>query len=289
MAIVLPSKFVLAQPHFLTAVYALAAVFAWGTSDFMGGFFARRANVFVFTAIFNLGGLILMSALASAVHAALPTKHGILWALAAGVTGGMAVAVFFRALSSGHMGLTAPIAAVLGAAIPTLVSIFTEGWPGTIAIVGFGLAALGLWLITRVEDGSQVSGIGMAMLAGIGFAGFYLCLRQAGSGSVLWFASLTRTGGLTITAAIVLLGNFRGIARNDMGWAALTGCIDSLGTMSFVLASQTGRLDEAVVISSLYPAITVVLARVVLKEHLTRWRLIGLLAALAAVPMIATG
>jgi drug/metabolite transporter (DMT)-like permease len=276
-------------PQFATACYGLAAVFAWGTSDFLGGYFTRRANAFVFTAVFNLGGLILMSTLAGAAHAPLPTAHGILWALAGGVMGGIAVAVFFRALSSGHMGLTAPIAAVLGAAIPTLVSIFTEGWPGRISLAGFGLAALGLWLITRVEAGSAIRGIGLAVLAGIGFAGFYLCLRQAGPGSVLWFASLTRTGGFTITAAIVLLGNLRGIARADVGWAALTGCIDSLGTVFFVLASQTGRLDEAVVISSLYPAITVVLARIVLKEHLTRWRLIGLLAALAAVPMIAAG
>jgi drug/metabolite transporter (DMT)-like permease len=288
-AIVLPSKFVFAKPQFLTAVYGLAAIFAWGTSDFLGGYFTRRANAFVFTAVFNLGGFILMSTLAGAAHSPLPTTHGILWALAGGVTGGIAVAVFFRALSSGHMGLTAPIAAVLGAAIPTLVSIFTEGWPGRISLAGFGLAALGLWLVTRVEDGGTIQGVGLAVLAGIGFAGFYLCLRQAGSGSVLWFASLTRTGGFAITAAIVLLGNFRGIARADMGWAALTGCIDSLGTMFFVLASQTGRLDEAVVISSLYPAITVVLARIVLKEHLTRWRLVGLLAVLAAVPMIAAG
>jgi drug/metabolite transporter (DMT)-like permease len=286
---VIPSEFVLAKPQFLTAIYGLAAVSAWGTSDFMGGFFVRRANAFVFTVVFNLGGLILMSTLASANHATFPARHGIVWALAGGVTGGVAVAVFFRALSSGHMGLTAPISAVLGAAIPTLVSIFTEGWPKAISIAGFGLAALGLWLITRVEDGGTIRGIGLAVIAGIGFAGFYLCLRQAGPGSVLWFASFTRTGGLIITAAIVLLGNLRGIARADMGWAALTGCIDSLGTVFFVLASQTGRLDEAVVISSLYPALTVVLARVILKEHLTRWRMIGLLAALAAVPMIAAG
>jgi drug/metabolite transporter (DMT)-like permease len=69
----------------------------------------------------------------------------------------------------------------------------------------------------------------------------------------------------------------------------LTGCIDSLGTVLFVRASQTGRLDEAVVISSLYPAVTVLLARLFLKEHFTRWRFVGLLAALAAVPMIAAG
>ena len=91
-----------------------------------------------------------------------------------------------------------------------------------------------------------------------------------------------------ITALIVLLQrNFRDITAAGVRWGVLTGCIDSLGTMLFVRAGQTGRLDEAVVISSLYPAVTVLLARIVLKEHFTRWRFVGLVAALAAVPMIA--
>jgi uncharacterized membrane protein len=95
---------------------------------------------------------------------------------------------------------------------------------------------------------------------------------------------------LLITGVIVLLQrNFSDITAAGCRWGLLTGCIDSLGTILFVRASQTGRLDEAVVISSLYPAVTVLLARILLKEHLTRWRFVGLLAALAAVPMIAAG
>jgi drug/metabolite transporter (DMT)-like permease len=286
----LRSKFVSAAPQFATATYGLAAVFAWGTSDFLGGYFTRRINVFLFTAVFNLGGLILMAALAGASHAAVPSEHAVIWALAAGVTGSVAVAIFFRALSTGRMGLTAPVAAVLSAAIPALFSVFTEGPPKIISLAGFAFGAVGLWLITRTEEGASPQGIGLAVLAGIGFAGFYLCIRQAGAGSPLWLATLTRAGGLMITALIVLLqGSFRGITASGVRWAVLAGCIDSLGTMLFVLASQSGRLDEAVVISSLYPAVTVLLARMVLKERLTRWRLIGLLAALTAVPMIAAG
>jgi drug/metabolite transporter (DMT)-like permease len=286
---VLLSTFVSATPQSATAAYGLAAVFAWGTSDFLGGYFTRRLNVFLFTAVFNLGGLILMATLAGASHSPVPPGRSVMWALAGGVIGSLGVAIFFRALSTGKMGLTAPVSAVLGAAIPTVVSIFIQGPPGRVTIAGFALAATGLWLITRVEDGGTPEGIGLAVLAGIGFAGFYLCLREAGTGSVLWFAALTRTGGLIITGLIaLLLGNLRSISPADTARACLTGCIDSLGTMLFVLASQSGRLDEAVVISSLYPAVTVLLARIVLKEHLTRWRFIGLLAALAAVPMIAS-
>jgi drug/metabolite transporter (DMT)-like permease len=277
-----------ASSQFACVAYGLAAVAAWGTSDFMGGYATRRANAFLFAVVFNIGGLILVSTLAATSHAPFPSGRAVLWVLAGGVCGGAGVAIFFRALSTGRMGLTAPVAAVLGAAIPTVFAMFTEGLPGRIPILGFVLAGGGLWLISRTEDGLTPDGIGLAVLAGIGFAGFYLCVRQAGDASVFWIATFTRTGGLAITALVVLFrGKYRDITRAGVRWALLTGCIDSLGTMLFVRASQSGRLDEAVVISSLYPAVTVLLARFFLKEHFTRWRVVGMLAALAAVPMIA--
>jgi drug/metabolite transporter (DMT)-like permease len=268
----------------------MAAVLAWGTSDFLGGYATRRANAFLFTTVVNLGGLLVVGTLAGASHAAFPLGRSVAWMLAGGISGGASLAVFYRALSSGRMGLTAPVAAVLSAAIPTLFSMFTEGLPGKISITGFFLAAVGLWLITRTEDGNRPEGIGLALIAGTGFAGFYLCVRQAGDGSAFWIATFTRAGGLLITGLIILLQrNFRDITAAGVRWAVVTGCVDSLGTILFVRANQTGRLDEAVVISSLYPAVTVLLARMVLKEHFTRWRFVGLLAALAAVPMIAAG
>jgi len=286
----LPSSSMVAAPQVTSAVYSLAAVLAWGTSDFLGGYATRRANAFLFTTIVNIGGLVLVGTLASTIPAQFPSGRSVAWVLAGGIAGGASLAVFYRALSSGRMGLTAPVAAVLSAAIPAVFSMFTEGLPGRIPISGFFLAAIGLWLITRAEDGNTPEGIGLALIAGTGFAGFYLCVRQAGGSSALWIASFTRIGGLLITAAIVLLrGKFSEITAAGVRWAILTGCVDSIGTMLFVRASQTGRLDEAVVISSLYPAVTVLLARVFLKEHFTRWRFIGLLTALAAVPMIAAG
>jgi len=279
-----------AAPQVISAGYGLAAVLAWGTSDFLGGYATRRANAFLFTTVVNIGGLLLVGTLASASHVQFPSGQSVAWVLAGGVTGGAALAIFYRALSSGRMGLTAPVAAVLGAAIPTVFSMFTEGMPGGISIAGFFFAAIGLWLITRAEDGNTPEGIGLALIAGTGFAGFYLCVRQAGDASAFWIATFTRTGGLLVTGVIVLLQRkFSDITGAGVRWGILTGCVDSLGTILFVRASQAGRLDEAVVISSLYPAVTVLLARMFLKEHFTRWRFIGLLAALAAVPMIAAG
>ena len=286
----LPSCFVFAQNHFAPAAYSLAAVLAWGTSDFFGGYASRRANVFLFTTLVNVGGLLMMTSLVLSTHPPFPSGRAAAWVLAGGIAGGAALAIFYRALSSGRMGVTAPVAAVLSAAIPTLVSMFAEGPPGATRVLGFLFAIAGLWLITRSEDGHRPEGIGSAILAGIGFATFYLCVRQAGDSSAVWIASLTRTGGLLATGTITLAQRkFRDITATGVRWALLTGCIDSLGTLLFVRANQSGRLDEAVVISSLYPAITVLLARLVLNEHFTRWKFVGLLAALASVPLIATG
>jgi drug/metabolite transporter (DMT)-like permease len=128
----------------------------------------------------------------------------------------------------------------------------------------------------------------MAVLAGIGFAGFYLCIHQAGNASALWVAACSRCAALLVTGAIVLFGrHLRAVAAPVLGIAVVAGILDITGSTVFIRASQIGRLDDAVVLSSLYPAVTVLLARIFLHEHFSRARTIGMVAALAAVPMIA--
>jgi drug/metabolite transporter (DMT)-like permease len=240
------------------------------------------------TAIAHLSGLLLMAGVALATHSPLPSRTAVAWALMGGLSGGGALAIFYRALATGRMGLTAPVAAVLGAAIPTLVGMFREGLPQSAQIAGFVLAAAGIWLISRTEDDSPPEGIGMAALAGIGFAGFYLCAKQAGDGSAFWIAATVKIASFTLTGIIVLIGGgARKIDLNGTAFGALAGCLDVIGSVLFIRASQTGRMDAAVVLSSLYPAVTVLLARLILKEHFTRWKALGMVAALLAVPMIA--
>jgi drug/metabolite transporter (DMT)-like permease len=268
--------------------FSLVAVFSWGTSDFVGGYASRRTNAFLLTAIAHLSGLLLMASLALASHSPFPSQAALAWSLLGGLSGGGALAIFYRALSSGRMGLTAPVAAVLGAAIPTVFGMFREGLPQTAQISGFLLAAAGIWLISRSEDDSPPEGIGMAALAGVGFAGFYLCMKQAGDASAFWLAATSKVASFTLTGAIVLIGRIpRNIDRAGIAFGALAGCLDVIGSVLFIRASQTGRLDAAVVLSSLYPAVTVLLARFILREHFTRWKALGMVAALLAVPMIA--
>jgi drug/metabolite transporter (DMT)-like permease len=268
--------------------FSLAAVFSWGTSDFVGGYGARRANAFLLTAIAHISGLLLMAGVALGSHSPFPSGTAVAWALMGGLSGGGALAIFYRALASGRMGLTAPVAAVLSAAIPTVFAIFREGLPRAAQVLGFGLAAAGIWLISRVEDDSPPEGIGMAALSGIGFAGFYLCIKQAGDGSAFWIAATSKVASFTLTGLMVLIGRgARHIDRRGIAWGVVAGCLDITGSVLFIRAAQTGRLDSAVVLSSLYPAVTVLLARFILREHFTRWKALGMVAALLAVPMIA--
>lgn len=222
-------------------------------------------------------------------HAPFPPRASVLWSLAAGAIGGIALAIFYRALASGTMGLTAPVSAVLAAGIPTVVTAFAEGFPGYRQIVGFIVAAVGVWLISRSEDASgHPQGLGWAVLAGAGFAAFYLCVKQAGDAPALWVAWISRCASLIVTASFVFLAAPRGqIPRPVIAIALFTGILDITGSALFVRAEQMGRLDTAVVLSSLYPAVTVLLARVFLHEHFSRSRTVGVLAALAAVPLVA--
>jgi drug/metabolite transporter (DMT)-like permease len=246
-------------------------------------------NAFLFTAIVHISGLVVIGALALIAREPFLANTSVVWSLISGAVGGMALALFYRSLAGGKMGLVAPVAAVLGAAIPTLVTAFAEGFPGYRHVLGFILAGIGVWLISRTEDDAgRPEGLGMAVLAGIGFAGFYLCVHQAGNSSPLWIAACSRSGALLVTGSIVLFGrHLRAVPTPVLGIAVVAGILDITGSAVFIRASQIGRLDDAVVLSSLYPAITVLLARVFLHEHFSRARTIGMVAALAAVPMIA--
>jgi hypothetical protein len=173
--------------------FSLSAVLCWGTSDFSGGYASKRSDAFIITLLSHAGGFVLMLTLALLSHAPYPSPSSRNWALVAGALGGTALAIFYRTLASGGMGITAPVAAVLGAAIPALFAMITQGLPSALSIVGFLCAGIGIWLISR-PDGSVVNyaGISMAALAGGGFDRFFICIHRAGTTSALWSSAHSR-------------------------------------------------------------------------------------------------
>ena len=271
-----------------SSAYALGAVCTWGVSDFLGGYTARRFQAFFLAALGHMSGTVLMVALALATHKPFPPHSHLVWAAGAGVAGGISLALFYRALSQGNMGIAAPVTAVLSAGIPTIFGILQEGFPGYLPCAGFALALIGIWLVSRPDEKVRPKGLGLAVAAGVGFAMFFIFIKKTGSGDALWIAAIARTASFAVTGTITLGGRrFSPFYRAGIWLGLLAGCIDVSGTAFFVRASQSGRLDTAVVLSSLYPAITVLLARIFLHEKFTRWKTIGMLAAMAAVPMIA--
>jgi drug/metabolite transporter (DMT)-like permease len=205
----------------------------------------------------------------------------------AGTVGGLALAILYGSLSSGRMGLASPVVAVLSVCIPAIATIVREGSPGAWRLTGFALATLGVSLIGWTKDRTEKRVLGMAILAGCGFAAYSLAIKQAGTGSPFWIELSSRSAAFCVAGAITLYGKkLRDFHMHAGLWAAAAGLLDVTGSLAFVRASQLGRLDMVVVLSSLDPAVTVLLAILLLKEKLTSWKAIGVCAALIAIPLI---
>ena len=266
----------------------LCTILTWGSSNFLGGYASRRANPFVLSAVSHLAALAFMILVASAMHVPFPSRHALLWAFGAGLAGGLALAILYGSLSSGRMGLAAPVVAVLSSGIPAVVTMVREGSPGATRLIGFALAILGVSLISWTEDKTDNKALRLAVLAGCCFAAYSLAIKQAGPGSAMWIEVYSRTAAFLLTAVIAFAGRKTDRLDQRAGLCAATaGLLDTTGSVAFVRASQLERLDIVVVLSSLYPAITVLLAVLFLRERLTRWKALGVCAAIVALPLIA--
>ena len=206
----------------------------------------------------------------------------------AGLVGAIGLISFYSALSIGQMGITAPVSAILTASLPVLFSAFTQGLPGVLQLVGFILALLAIGLISRPERAKgRPKGLGLALLAGCGFGCFFILISRVAPGETFWPLAMAR---FTSVLFLLIVAQFR---RQQVlptlkvfHLVVLAGVLDAIGNTFFVLAAHTGRLDVAAVLSSLYPAATVLLAALLLRERVTRIQAIGILVALVAVPLI---
>ena len=277
-----------AGSNLTAASLGLASAATWGAGDFSGGLGARRAPVLSVVAGAHAIGLILLVALAAVVGESLPGGSGILWGGMAGAAGALGVGALYRALAIGPMSLVAPISAVLSAAIPAVAGAAQAGSPPPMAIAGFALAALGVWMVSRTQDaGGSPLGLGLAVLSGIGFGVFLLAISQVGHGTVLWALAAARASSFILTLALALASRSRIPSLTALPFIALSGVLDPAGNVLFVLASAAGRLDVAAVLSSLYPVSTVVLSVTLLHERLGRFRAAGIAAIFVAVVLIA--
>lgn len=271
-----------------TVIFGLTASLCWGSSDFCGGLASRRAYVGSVVLTSYTVGLVLQVLLALIWHEPFPTPMDVLWGGLAGLAGVLGLLAFYSALSRGKMGIAAPVSAVLTAALPVLFGIITAGLPTLLQLGGFVLAGLSIGLIAgpqRTEGSPQR--IGLAVLAGCGFGCFFILISRVQSASTFW--SLTMASLSSMAVLLPLLRFQRKPLRPGVAIAplvALAGVLNALGTAFFVLAAQSGRLDVAAILSSLYPAATIGLSILVLRERIIRVQAIGILLVLLAIPLI---
>jgi drug/metabolite transporter (DMT)-like permease len=276
-------------PEYSVAGLGLASAACWGTGDFSGGMGAKGSNAFGVVVVAHSSGLVAMVLLALLTGEPIPSTHALFWGALAGVVGGLGLVSLYRALAIGQMGINAPVAAVITGALPVVYGVWKEGYPAPIQLVGFALALIAIWLVAMPSGGlGRPKGLGLAVCAGIGFGGYLICSRQAANEAVFWPLVAARAGSVLEMLVIVIASRQAWTpSRRLLGWMIFAGIFDSLGNMFFMFAVRHGRMDVATVLSSLYPASTVLLARFLLKEKVSRLQASGMIAALVAVPLIA--
>jgi drug/metabolite transporter (DMT)-like permease len=278
-------------PAAASVTYGLATAITWGAADFAGGLAAKKTSVFKVVLIAHASSLLCVAAVALLSHEPLPPIATHLWGSLSGVAGAVGVLCLYRALAIAKMGTIAPVTGLLTAGLPVIVGAITQGRPRVLQIIGFCLALLAIVLISKPEEFHGLpKGLGLAILAGLSFGFFIVFLKQAGNVSVYWPLVSSRLASTLMMAAVVLAmpgAKPAQAAKFPLAITVLCGVSDSLGNFLLVMATRSGRLDVAAVLSSLYPAATVILAYLVLKERVTRIQNLGIATALIAVPMIA--
>jgi uncharacterized membrane protein len=274
----------------LGAVLGLASAASWGLGDFSGGLATRRSNVYGVVVISQAVGLVLLVVLALLFCEPMPPTVELAWAAAAGLAGTGGLLALYSGLAAGPMGVVAPVAAVSTAALPVAFGTLFEGLPSAASLVGFGLAFVAVWLVSGSgrDRALRARDLALPLAAGVGFGFFLILIGRTSDAALLWPLVMARVVSLTALGFVALGRRAAMPAAGLMPLAALTGVFDAGGNAFYALAAVVGRLDAAAVLSSLCPAVTVLLARAILKERISRRQWLGLAAALVAVLLIAS-
>ncbi len=273
----------------------LISAVSWGGSDFVGGLGARRAPALLVVIAGQVFSLAVLAALCLSLRIPAPGRSATVCAMAGGFVGALALAAFYRALAMGAMGLTAALTGLLTAAAPVAFSFLHDGLPAPMNLAGLAAGAAAIWLITQRPEAqpessarihAQHNTLLLGAVAGCGFGAQLILLKLASGGGVLWAMTWTRAAG--VAALLPVVAAMRPKApRNGFLWIGLfAGTLDTAGNLFYMLAARAGRLDVAALVASLYPAITILLAALALREHPTRRQIAGMGLALAAVLLL---
>jgi drug/metabolite transporter (DMT)-like permease len=288
----------LGHPGLSFVSLGLAASAFWGASDFLGGLATRKAHVVMVVALAHGLSLGLLLLIALTTHSAFPTMRFALAGLCAGAFGGVALLLYYQALSLGEMGITTALTGLLTALVPVVYSFFTLGSPKFSQIAGFIVAAAAIALIAYKPAGApRPLALGLATLAGLGFGVFLVVLKVGSAHGLLWPLIFSRLASATLACAMVIwvqgrkdkdAATWRRQARENRFFliAGSAGVLEATGSLLYMRSATEGRLDVAAVLASLYPVMTIILAAWFLKERTTSSQALGMALALGAVVLV---
>jgi uncharacterized membrane protein len=303
----------------VVTILALAAAMLYGTADFLGGVASRRARVFAVLAVTVPAGAAVMIVVALLGEA--PGLGGLLghgglgaptsiggwsaagWAAGSGVCGALGLIAFYAGFATAPISVVAPVAALVSAVLPVGVAIAGGERPGTGVIAGGLLCLIAIVLVSaqsaakgadergdgRLIASGRLRALGYGAAAGAGFGLFFICLKNAGQSGVLWPVAISRSAGTVVAFGMALATGTRLWPRRGAGFAGIaliSGAVDAAANVCYVLATRAGLFGLAVVITSLYPGITVLLARVLLDERMRWLQRAGLLLAAVGVLLV---
>lgn len=272
----------------MVILLGLAAAVLYGTGDFLGGLATRKVPVLAVLLLAQTAGVI-VALPAAAIWPGPASLAGLAWGVSAGLIGGVGVIIFYRGLAAGPMSVVAPVSGLVSTVVPVAVALAEGERPGTGVYAGALLCLAAVVLTSCAGDDpparnpqaaprrrlhGAVRALGYGIASGISFGLFFLMIRNAGQSGELWPVAAARIGELTVVLVIAAVLRRSVRPRGAQGRlclaAAAAGAIDVTANICYVAATRTGMFGLAVVLAALYPAATVLLARVVLGERL-RW------------------
>ena len=278
----------------MSVILALGAAIAYGLSDFIGGVVSRRTTVWPVALTACLGAALGTAVLAIFVPGD-PTAADFAWGLLAGVGSGIGTAFLYRGFARGRMGVVAPVSAVGAALLPAVIGIATGERPTAIVWVGMLVALPGIWMVSREPapadaPANLAEGLLDGVLAGFGFGLLFAALGQVPEEAGFWPVAATQAISILAVAVAAWLLGGDPVPRRGADWLGLTaGVLATLAVVGFMLARQQGLLSVAAVLTSLYPAATVLLASLVLHERIHRGQSVGLALCAGSVVCVALG
>jgi drug/metabolite transporter (DMT)-like permease len=286
----------------MTVVLALVSAVAYGLSDFVGGLVSRRASAWAVAVVGNLSSALSVALVAVFVEGS-PTGADYAWAALAGLGSGAGTGFLYRGFSTGRMSVVAPVSAVGAALVPVAAGAIGGERVSTLVWLGVLAAMPGIWLVasvpaddlTRIEGATPArrglaDGLTDGVLAGLSFGLLFAALGQIPASAGLWPLTLTQAVSVPVVILLASLLRATWVPRGrPVRWALLAGPIGAVATGAFLLATQRGYLTVAGVLASLYPATTVLLAALVLRERVHRAQGVGLGLCAVAVALVAAG